>query len=56
MTLSDKNERDMRFVEEKCELAAKYHREGKAQLRDQQLDELAREMGLYEYYRFILNL
>jgi len=56
MTLSDKNQKDIEFVREKFKLAAKYHREGKAQLRDEQIDELAREMELYRYLRFIMDI
>jgi hypothetical protein len=55
MTLSDKNQKDIEFAREKFKLAAKYHREGKEQLRDEQIDELAQEMGLYEYIRFMMN-
>jgi len=56
MTLSDKNQKDIEFVREKFKLASKYHREGKAQLRDEQIDELAREMELYRYLRFIMDI
>jgi len=56
MTLSDKNQKDVEFVKEKFELAAKYDREGKEQLRDEQIDELAQEMGLYRYLQFIRDI
>jgi hypothetical protein len=56
MTLSDKNQKDIEFAREKFKLAAKYHQEGKTKLRDEQIDELAREMELYRYLRFIMGI